>query len=249
MNLKEQIRNFNDLNRKLRIEIANQSSLEHLFDLDKRMMDLLYEIRAYRSESVEELKAKMGVFLSMLDKDRNDLPNTLPLDALIDIMNSEMQGAFSQTSMHEQSRKDTTRPATSIPDIPYSTVNAFDMVGKSHDRISIVDTSFRYVTTSQKNGSFYRLKPYEIIGRHVGDLIGEQRFEGRARRFMEKTFDGERQQYFHRQNVEGNNRIMCCEMLPLYTSADSTRGLLVAMSDITDLVKSPDTLKLEELAA
>ena len=230
------------------MELERGAGIEGLYSLDSEASDLIGQIRDFQPDDLSSLKEKFRFFISLLEKEREEICNTDALDSLIEMLNGDLganldarlgragPGVLGDPEACEdfQNRED------------FEAINAYDLVGVSHDRVSIIDPSFRYVNTSQRNGTFYHLSPEAIIGKHVGELIGENRFEGRARRFLEQALSGKRQQYFHQLEVQGKNRIMSCEMMPLYTSAHEVAGTMVGMNDITALVSDPSSILLEE---
>lgn len=111
-----------------------------------------------------------------------------------------------------------------------------DFVTFASGRMALIDTEFRYLATSQGNAEFYGHTPGEIMGLHVADLIGASRFEQRARRQFERCFSGQVIEYHHALDVEGDARIMRCQMYPANSSEPSRIGAVVTMTDVTDSV-------------
>ncbi|PHP68005.1 hypothetical protein CSC94_04880 [Zhengella mangrovi] len=99
------------------------------------------------------------------------------------------------------------------------------------ERVSLIDSEFRYVKTSFGNREFYQVTDEGIIGRHVAEVIGQQRFEGRARHFFERAFSGQSSEYFHLLEQPEGTRIMRCAMEPLRSEG---AGAVVTMQDVTD---------------
>lgn len=56
-----------------------------------------------------------------------------------------------------------------------------EIVRQIADRIALVGRDFIYRFANAANAAFYGMTPNEMIGVHVRDLIGAERFEGRAR--------------------------------------------------------------------
>ena len=117
-------------------------------------------------------------------------------------------------------------------------------------RISIIGLDNTYSRTSCGNALFYGRKPSEIANRHVGDLIGAERFEGRARSYLDQCFQGKSLQYYHlldhRADAE-DNTIMRCEMIPHCPSGSDVRGAVVIMRDVTLECTKPDRIELTGL--
>ncbi len=104
-----------------------------------------------------------------------------------------------------------------------------DYVAGSVERVSLIDTAFRYVATSRANADFYGTRPVRIVGSHVAQMIGSTRFETRAKAHLGACFDGVPQSYVHRVD----DRIMSCQMKPVRRESGEIDGALVYMLDVT----------------
>ena len=122
---------------------------------------------------------------------------------------------------------------------------ASSQLNETGARISLINSQFRYEMTTRGNREFYRLEEDGIIGRHVGEVIGEDRFEGRARKFLENTFAGVRQEYYHLLETAEGRRIMKCIMEP--RPGISGTMALVTMIDVTEEVEHSASIRLIEL--
>ena len=111
-------------------------------------------------------------------------------------------------------------------------------------RISLIDTQFRYVTTTRGNREFYNLGERDIVGRHVADVIGDARFTGRARNFLERAFAGERTEYYHALETPDGLRTMKCVMEPRKAE---TKGAVVTMLDVTDELRGASSIGLVDI--
>ena len=120
----------------------------------------------------------------------------------------------------------------------------------SNLRISIIGLDNVYHRTSCGNAAFYGCKPDDIAERHVGDLIGAKRFEGRARSYLEQCYQGKSLQYYHLLDHQGEaekTTIMSCEMIPHCPSGSDVRGAVVIMRDVTLECTKPDQIELAGL--
>lgn len=125
-----------------------------------------------------------------------------------------------------------------------------DDLFSSNLRISIIDCTSTYRRTSCGNALFYNRMPNDIAGRRVAELIGAERFEGRARTYLEQCYQGQSVQYYHLLDhckKPGESAIMHCEMIPHVGSGGSVRGAVVIMRDVTLECTRPDQLELAGL--
>ena len=243
MSINNLVQSFNELSAKLSAKIEKNESVAAVQELDKNISEILERIREYEPNSFQELKAKLKFFIDELHLEHGRKCTSFALNSITDILEKD----FSFRLM---------KPLHSVEDIHSNSVdererkinNAYNLVTQSTQRLSIIDLKFRYLNTSQTNGLFYQTKPKDVVGKHVGELIGQRRFENRAKRFFEKCFSGIRQEYFHTLEAEDDVRLMQCQMLPLRGSGGAVFGSIVAMNDITDLVTKNDSIVLASLS-
>lgn len=109
-----------------------------------------------------------------------------------------------------------------------------EIVRQTTDRISVVGTDFRYKFTNAANAAYYGRQPEEFIGLHVSDLIGGERFGGRAKAHFEACFAGRSVEYEHELvDAEGETRFVRVRMDP-YRGADGTvNAAIVVLRDVT----------------
>ncbi len=111
------------------------------------------------------------------------------------------------------------------------------------ERVSLIDRDYRYVATSAPNADFYRTRSIRLVGTHLAKVIGRQRFEGRARRRLDKCFAGAPQDYWHTIEAPEGGRVMSCQMKPVRLETGEIEGAIVYMRDVTsDLPEIVSTL-------
>ncbi|WP_067339532.1 putative bifunctional diguanylate cyclase/phosphodiesterase [Stappia indica] len=110
-----------------------------------------------------------------------------------------------------------------------------EIVRQTTDRISVIGTDFRYKFTNAANAAFYGMQPEEFRGLHVSELIGAERFDGRARDYFLRCFSGISVEYEHDLVLpSGGTRFQRVRMDP-YREADGTiSAAIVVMRDITE---------------
>ena len=200
--------------------ISNNSSFEHVQELDRKMRENFESLAIYSPRSPQEHHQKLNYFAQLFSEEVGYTSRVC--DVLIEGINE----AFKDHT--------TANPDQYVADDPIALFSTRELVQESNDRVSLISRDYRYVDTSRKNGEFYERQPSELVGRHVADVIGRQRFENRAQRFFDKSFSGERQIYFHALDVGGTSKIFCCEMIPLRCKENGCLGSLVAINDVTE---------------
>ena len=88
------------------------------------------------------------------------------------------------------------------------------MIEKTDLRIAAFGKDLRYTYVSPANGRYHDMPAREICGRHVSELIGNARYEKRAKRYFDKCFGGEDQCYYYYLDSKRHGRqLMECRML------------------------------------
>ena len=242
MKLNDLVGKFDRVNTRLKQAIEEECEVDEIRKIDTEINAILHGIREYRPQTLSELRQKLKFFVNEVTFEQQGESHSFALQSIVEMLDTDfsyqmhspfagLEGAAVSGANLEKSKL----------------VNAYELVAASNDRISIIGVDYRYVNTSQKNGQFYDADPDLVCGRHVADLIGQNRFERRAKRFLDLCFGGERQQYFHTLEIGDENRIMSCHMMPLHQRDGEPFGAMVAMNDITDLIARNDSIVLETL--
>ena len=72
-------------------------------------------------------------------------------------------------------------------------------------------------------------------GKHVVEIIGEERFVGRAKGFFDRCFSGELVEYAHTlANNAEKTACLKCRMQPHFDSSGGIAGAIVTMTDISE---------------
>lgn len=242
MNLAELIENFYATDAKLRDLLFHDCSNDQIRELDQLTQSQLNTVKEYKPKNIEELKAKFRFFIRKLTSDSTEISDSFSIQSLVHMLDQDFT-----TSGILPAKPDSTQDTISSDENKFKLLSAYDLVSKSHDRISIIDTDYKYVNTSDKNCKFYDKASNYLIGKHVIDIIGKERFENRAKHFFKKCFAGQKQEYFHSLEINGNERIMSCQMSPLYNVEASVFGTMVTMSDVTKLVVKQNAVILQNL--
>ena len=109
-----------------------------------------------------------------------------------------------------------------------------EIVRQTTDRISVVGTDFRYKFTNAANAAYYGRQPEEFVGLHVSELIGGERFGGRARAHFEACFCGQSIEYEHELvDTEGETRFLRVRMDPYRDENGQLTAAIVVLRDVT----------------
>ncbi len=101
------------------------------------------------------------------------------------------------------------------------------------DRVAVVTTDYRYLYSNPLNAERLAEKPIDLVGRHIAEFIGAQRFEGRVKRHLDRCFAGEVIEYDYISPRRGNATIRC-RMTPCLSAAGNVLGAILVLQDVLE---------------
>lgn len=136
--------------------------------------------------------------------------------------------------------RDETAPEPAEAAAPEDIPEIGGMIERTDLRISAFDRDFRYTYTSPANGRFYGMPQDAFTGRHVSEVIGDERYEKRAKAHFEKCLAGENQCYYYHLDCEKHGRLLLeCQMLRQYDADNDALGAVVIIRDVTGRIPDP----------
>lgn len=98
------------------------------------------------------------------------------------------------------------------------------------DRVAVITTDYRYLYSNPLNAVSFREKPIDLVGRHIVEFIGPQRFEGRVKRHLDRCFAGEVLAYEYVSPRRGN-AVTHCRMTPCLSVAGNVLGAILVLQE------------------
>ncbi len=95
------------------------------------------------------------------------------------------------------------------------------------DRVAVLTRDYRYLYSNPANCAYLGRKPIDMIGRHVMEFIGEERFLTRAKIKFDACFAGQHLDCYYEQR--NGSRSMRCRMAPLRDLSGQVLGALVVL--------------------
>lgn len=221
-----------------RIELLAQSqdaSAADLTFLCRQSGVLRTEILEQAPESQDEAVRKLSCILTLMRRETGLQGIEGDLSELVEAAASACNDYLLNDSSPRKAAPSNTERKPSGETIFGGTIA--DYVAFSEGRVSLIDTNYTYIATSEENAQYYGRQQIGIMGRHITDLIGEFRFETRAKPRLDECFAGRPQTYHHALNNNGDARIMRCDMKPVNSSQDMILGALVYITDVTEQVR------------
>jgi PAS domain-containing protein len=95
------------------------------------------------------------------------------------------------------------------------------------DRVAVLTRDYRYLYSNAVNCAHLGRKPIDMIGRHVMEFIGEERFLTRAKVNLDACFAGQHVDCYYVQH--NGSRSMRCRMSPLRDLSGQVLGALIVL--------------------
>lgn len=226
------ISHYESIDDQLRQEIEADREVDAIKFLDQQLQKVLKSLRDFRAEDQQEAYKHLMFFLGDATQRENSVARAIGPDVMADLLRDYML-------------------PTPLPRAGPQFSDIASVIDNSPNRISLIDLEHRYQFTSKRNASIYRCAPRDICGQHVAEVIGGDRFVGRAKGFFERCFQGEIVQYAHVLEEPGSDGVnyMKCQMQPHIDTTGTTVGAIVTMTDITqELLANVNDIDLEPIA-
>lgn len=101
------------------------------------------------------------------------------------------------------------------------------------DRIAVITSDYRYLYSNPVNSAYLGRSAMELVGRHIVEFIGPQRFEERVKGKLDGCFSGQTLDYvYDRQRAVGPAATMRCRMTPLRAATGKVLGATIFLQEI-----------------
>lgn len=98
------------------------------------------------------------------------------------------------------------------------------------DRVAVITTDYRYLYSNPLNAKRFSEKPIDLVGRHIVEFIGVQRFESRVKRNLDHCFAGDVVEYDYVSPRRGQ-AITRCRMTPCLSAAGNVLGAILVLQE------------------
>lgn len=198
-------------------------------ELDIRMTWFRNVIRDFPVLSQDDKRLQIAFFMEVVAQTTDLEPTLPPLSDLSTIMD----GHITQEMRNGEQ-----------PDC-----ETLAMLEGTNLRVSAIGRDLRYRYASPAAGRFHNMPTEAFENLHLIDLIGRERFEKRARGYLERCFAGEDVSYCYYLDTEAHGRLLLeCRMLAQYGTGDHADGAVIVLRDLTngytDPVKSAEANRI-----
>ncbi len=129
------------------------------------------------------------------------------------------------------------------------TLSRYEMIISTvNDPMSFVDRNYIYQTVNDAYARVFRKSRDEIIGHSVADLLGQDVFEQKVKKHIDKCLSGEEVHYEEWFDYPTwGHRYVIMSYYPFYENDHTIGGIAVSASDITEHKLTEDALRKYEL--
>ena len=101
------------------------------------------------------------------------------------------------------------------------------------DRVAVITTDYRYLYSNPLNAGRLSEKPIDLVGRHIVEFIGVQRFESRVKHNLDHCFAGAVVEYDYVSPRRGG-AITHCRMTPCLSAAGNVLGAILVLQETAE---------------
>lgn len=101
------------------------------------------------------------------------------------------------------------------------------------DRVAVITTDYRYLYSNPLNAESLCEKPMDLVGRHIAEFVGVQRFESRVKRHLDRCFAGEIVEYNYISPRPGSIATRC-RMTPCMSAAGNVLGAILVLQPMQE---------------
>ena len=211
--------------------IETDSDQEQIVNLDRGIRLFADSIRDLHLAAPAEINQQIKFFLNrseMLGDDTISASDRQTVSMLIDRYTNQTSPA-----LHSRSTDSMIESQVSMR-LKDEQFVADRLIEQSDQRISLYNLDYKYEYTSRGNAQFHNASPDDFMGLHVVNIVGDRRFEKRAKRYYDRCFAGEHVGYSYFLDVPDlGERLMDCSLTPYRDSDGCVRGAYFTVEDIT----------------
>ena len=207
--------------------------------LDRDIGPVLSAIYEENVASVADARIQFQFVLDLLAKEADDVSSVFrQRDALQNLMNRYFAVGGGDILGKEWSRQASTSPAAGPvtggkgrADEGFLNEAILDCLP---DRVAVITPDYRYLYSNPVNAARLEQRPMDLVGRHVVEFIGIQRFEQRVKPNLDRCFAGEVVEYTFSKDVDNRVVVVRCRMTPCLSSTGKIIGAILILQEIAD---------------
>ncbi len=177
-----------------------------------------------------EQQAQFAVLLRLLHEEADDAARVRSNAALIETLLRRYITVRTRAADHD------TLPALTGP--IRDGVLDVGLLDVLPERVCVVTTDYRYLYTNATEAARLERKPHELVGRHVRDVVGADRFDAAIRTNLDRCFLGEIVESTNAREKDGRIVVVRRRLTPCYAESRVLVGALVVIQEGPDRRRS-----------
>jgi PAS domain-containing protein len=205
--------------------------------LDREIEPVLSAIYEEKADTVADARLQFQFILDLLTKEADDVASVLrQRDAL-----QGLADRYFSAGSNAVAGKGWVPAAPSVAVLKGRVDEGFlneAILDCLPDRIAVITPDYRYLYTNPVNAARLEERPMDLVGRHVVEFVGIQRFEQRVKPNLDKCFSGELVDYTFAKDVENRTIVVRCRMTPCLSSTGKIIGAILVLQEMADRRRS-----------
>ncbi|MEY9780946.1 PAS domain-containing protein [Sinorhizobium fredii] len=215
------------------LQYAVKIADDHLIGiLDRELEPILGAVYAEKAASVEDARLQFQFLVDLLRAEADDIACVLRHSRLL---KSLIDRYLAATRSADLTGLDLDR----APKMPTKGRADEGLLNEAildclPDRVAVITPDYRYLYTNAAHASHLERRPMDLVGRHVVEFIGLQRFEERVKLHLDRCFAGETIDYTFAKTVDSRTVVVRCRMTPCRSCAGKLIGAILVIQEHAD---------------
>ncbi|MDO9418670.1 PAS domain-containing protein [Pararhizobium sp.] len=205
--------------------------------LDRELQAALNDVYQYEILDSAGMRLQFQLFLELLQEEADDascvLRQSRLLQGLVDRYFGELESNSSGKHLSLLSRSKVL-PGEDIGD---DVLNE-EVLESLPGRVAVITTDYRYLYSNISNAEHLKVRPMQLIGRHISDFVGLNRFHDNVKPNLDRCFAGEVVDYSMKRERSGRTVVTNCRMTPCYATSGRIVGAILVLQEIADRRRS-----------
>lgn len=198
--------------------------------LDREIEPALAAVMHREANGVSELRSQFQLVVDLLREESEDKACVLRQAHNFKLLLDRYFGTEETAQPFRPDLAETGRPTTSPRVVEDGLLNEA-ILDSFPDRVAVITTDYRYIYSNPLNAERFSEKPIDLVGRHIVEFIGVQRFESRVKRHLDRCFGGEVVEYDYISPHKGSATLTRCRMTPCMSAAGNVLGAILVLQD------------------
>lgn len=198
--------------------------------LDSSFELLIGMIVKYHAANQLEAYMQLQFVIYLLEQDADDSASVSNHAAILLHLLDRYFGGVPAPQRLPPQEMPISKPKVYVPNVDNGNFLNSAILETLPDRVAVLTRDYRYLYSNPANCSYLGRKPIDMIGRHVLEFIGEERFR-RAKPNFDACFAGQHIEYSYERSLEEGVKKMRCRMSPLRDNTGSVIGALIMMEN------------------